>query len=214
MQALFGSDAFRDGRPRAVRLVAALCVACAAASAGAEGTERTGKQVVQESCIACHGTGNAGAPRIGDRKAWAKLSARGLTSLRESALQGIREMPAHGGKPTLSDTEIARAITYMVNQSGGHWTEPVSRSAAPRERTGEEIVKLQCSKCHAEGLHGAPRIDDRDAWVPRMKQGLDATVRSAINGHGGMPARGGLPDLTDNEMRAAIVYMFNPDPRQ
>jgi len=82
--------------------------------------------------------------------------------------------------------------------------------AAPAERTGEEIVKLQCSKCHAEGLHGAPRIDDREAWVPRMKQGLDATVRSAINGHGRMPARGGLVNVTDAELRAAITYMFNP----
>jgi len=81
--------------------------------------------------------------------------------------------------------------------------------AAPPERTGERIVKQQCSQCHATGLHGAPRIDDRAAWVPRMKNGLDATVRSAIKGHGAMPARGGMADLTDTELRSAIVYMFN-----
>ena len=81
--------------------------------------------------------------------------------------------------------------------------------AADKERTGEEIVKQQCSQCHATGAHGAPRIDDRAAWVPRMKNGLDATVRSAIRGHGQMPARGGMANLTDNELRSAIVYMFN-----
>jgi hypothetical protein len=43
-----------------------------------------------------------------------------------------------------------------------------------------------------------------------MRQGLDATVRSAIRGHGKMPARGGLADLTDSELRSAIVYLFNP----
>jgi cytochrome c5 len=81
---------------------------------------------------------------------------------------------------------------------------------AQSERTGEQIVKQQCSHCHEAGVSGAPRIDDRAAWAPRMKRGLDATVRSAIKGHGKMPARGGLVDLTDSELRAAILYMFNP----
>ncbi len=82
--------------------------------------------------------------------------------------------------------------------------------AQTRERSGEEIVKMQCSKCHGTGLHGAPHIDDRAAWAQRMKDGLDATVRSAIRGHGKMPARGGLADLSDSELRAAILYLFNP----
>ncbi len=81
---------------------------------------------------------------------------------------------------------------------------------AQNEKSGEEIVKMQCSKCHATGAHGAPRIDDRAAWTPRMKNGLEATVRSAIKGHGKMPARGGLPSLSDTELRNAILYMFYP----
>ena len=86
----------------------------------------------------------------------------------------------------------------------------VAFAQATSERTGEEIVEMQCVKCHGTGLHGAPRIDDRAAWAPRMRNGLDATVRSAIRGHGSMPARGGMADLTDSELRSAIVYMFNP----
>ncbi|HTG96759.1 MAG TPA: c-type cytochrome [Burkholderiales bacterium] len=82
--------------------------------------------------------------------------------------------------------------------------------AQPRERSGPEVVKAQCVKCHEAGLHGAPKIDDRAAWIPRMKYGVDATVRSAINGHGVMPARGGMANLTDTELRAAILYMFYP----
>jgi cytochrome c5 len=87
---------------------------------------------------------------------------------------------------------------------------PLALAQVPPERSGEQIVKQQCAQCHEKGLHGAPRIDDRAAWAPRMKQGLDATVRSAINGHGKMPARGGLVSVTDTELRAAIAYMFNP----
>ena len=78
------------------------------------------------------------------------------------------------------------------------------------ERSGEQIVRGQCAACHEKGLHGAPRIDDRAAWVPRLKKGLDATVRAAIKGHGAMPSRGGLSDLTDTELRSAVVYLFNP----
>ena len=124
-------------------------------------------------------------------------------------MAGIRQMPAHGGNPKLTDTEIERAITYMVNQSGGHWTEPVSRTTKAPERTGKEIVEAQCVKCHGTGVGGAPKIGDRAAWTPRVKQGLDVVVRSAIHGHGAMPPRGGMADLTDTEIRGAIVYMFN-----
>jgi cytochrome c5 len=171
--------------------------------------ERSGKEVVDSLCISCHGTGANGAPRIGDQKAWSARAAKGLTGLSQSALKGIRQMPAHGGNPALTDTEIERAITYMVNQSGGHWTEPVSRISTAPERTGKEIVQAQCVKCHGTGVNGAPKIGDREAWTPRVKQGLDVVVRSAIHGHGAMPPRGGMADLTDTEIRSAIIYMFN-----
>ena len=177
--------------------------------AGAEAADRTGKQVVESLCISCHTSGAGGAPRIGDSKAWAEREAKGLTGLGKSAMAGIRQMPAHGGNPNLSDTEIERAITYMVNQSGGHWTEPVSRTAAAPERSGKQIVDAQCVKCHGTGVGGAPKIGDRAAWTPRVTQGLDVVVRSAIHGHGAMPPRGGMADLTDAEIRSAIVYMFN-----
>src|SRR5665811_2298742 len=58
---------------------------------------------------------------------------------------------------------------------------------------------------------GAPRIGDRTAWIPRVKQGFEVLVRSAIKGHGSMPSRGDATNLTDSEIRAAIAYMVNPD---
>jgi len=180
--------------------------------AGAQADQLSGKEVVQANCAKCHATGAHGSPKIGDRKAWQERASQGLTSLTEHALKGIREMPAHGGNMALSDFEIKRAVTYMVNRSGGKWREPIDKQAPPAPRTGEQIVKMQCSKCHREGKGGAPKIGDRSAWIPRLKNGLDNTVRSAMNGHGGMPARGGLADLTDAELRSAIIYMFRAQP--
>jgi len=176
--------------------------------AQAEG--RGGKDVVEATCASCHATGLSGAPRIGDKQAWSKRASQGLSSLTRHALDGIRKMPAHGGNPTLTDLEIGRAVAYMVNQSGGKWVEPVSTRDLATERSGEQVVKAQCVKCHKDGVGGAPRIGDRNAWVPRMKLGLDNLARSAIRGHGGMPPRGGQANLTDAELRSAIIYMFNP----
>lgn len=180
--------------------------------ARAQGKERSSKEVVASVCSKCHATGAQGAPKIGDKQAWSKRASQGLSSLTDHALKGIRQMPSHGGSPDLTDLEIKRAITYMVNQSGGKWVEPISKKSPPTLRTGEEVVKAQCIKCHETGKGGAPKIGDRDAWIPRLKEGLDSTVRSAMKGHGGMPARGGLADLTDSELRSAVIYLFRGPP--
>jgi cytochrome c5 len=175
-----------------------------------QGEDLTGKEVVDRVCASCHATGVNGAPKIGDKEAWSNRATQGLSSLTTHALEGIRNMPAHGGHPELSDLEIARAVTYMVNQSGGNWVEPASTKDLATERSGEQIVKAQCAKCHEEGVGGAPKTGDLQAWVQRMKQGLPYLVSSAIHGHGGMPPRGGQANLTDSELRSAILYMYNP----
>jgi cytochrome c5 len=192
--------------------VALAVLVTASLDARAQGKERSGKEVVDSVCSKCHATGAQGAPKIGDKQAWSKRASQGLSSLTDHALKGIRQMPSHGGSPDLTDFEIKRAVTYMVNQSGGKWVEPISKKSPPAPRTGDEIVKAQCFKCHETGKGGAPKIGDRDAWVPRLKEGLDSTVRSAMKGHGGMPARGGMADLTDSELRSAVIYLFRGPP--
>lgn len=101
---------------------------------------------------------------------------------------------------------LAAALAAVLLASYAH---ELARAQA-RDRSGEQVVAAQCAKCHATGEGGAPRIGDKAAWTPRLSHGLDAAIRSAIAGHGAMPARGGLADLTDLEVRSAIVYMFNP----
>jgi len=190
-------------------ILGALALALAALAAPAGATDMSGKEVVDTTCSKCHAEGLNGAPKIGDATAWKKRASQGLESLTQHALLGIRKMPPHGTNFALSDIEIQRAITYMVNRSGGRWTEPISKSELPAERSGEQVVATQCHKCHEAGLNGAPHIGVSSEWAPRLAHGLDALVRSAINGHGGMPARGGMTDLTDSELRHAIIYMYS-----
>lgn len=171
--------------------------------------DKTGKEIVAAVCGACHTSGVLNAPKIGDKAAWGKLIAEGLPRIKQDSIKGVRQMPARGGNPDLSDIEIERAIVYMANQSGGKWIEPVSSTAKPAERSGEQVVQAACASCHQTGVGGAPKIGDRAAWIPRATKGYDIVVRSAIKGHAGMPARGGMADLTDGELRNAATYMFN-----
>lgn len=183
---------------------------CAPANASAQAAERSGKQVVDTVCAKCHTKGESGAPKIGDKQAWRERTQLGLGGLTEHAITGVRKMPAHGGSKDLTDLELGRAITYMVNQSGGKWIEPASAKELAAVMTGKQVVEMQCAKCHATGERGAPKIGDRDAWVPVLKRGVDHAVNIAIHGHGGMKPRSSKADLKDEEIRNAILYMFNP----
>ena len=117
-------------------------------------------------------------------------------------------MPAHGGNAGVSDIEIERAIPTWSTSPGGHRVEPVGGATPAVVRTSERSPARNAPSA-TRPAGGAPKIGDRAAWIPRLKKGLDPLVASAIHGHGAMPARGGLPDLSDEEIRGAIVYMFN-----
>jgi cytochrome c5 len=167
--------------------------------------DRSGKEVVDTVCITCHGPGKDGAPRIDDRAEWAKRAAKGLDKLNENAITGVRKMPAHGGQAALTDLEMTRGVAYLV--SGGAAADPQKPYTPARIRSGEQVVKERCQECHADGRNGAPRIGDIDAWKPRLRNGVAPLVNSAIGGHKGMPARGGMASLSDAEIRAAVNYM-------
>jgi len=103
--------------------------------AGAAGAARTGEEMVKTVCGACHLTGAAGAPKIGDKAAWGPRIQEGLAKLTGQAIKGVTVkgalvMPPKGGAADASDFEIARAIVYMANQSGGSLKEPAAPAPA------------------------------------------------------------------------------------
>ena len=91
----------------------------APAAAGAQPTD--GKSVYESACVACHATGLAGAPRIGDLTAWAPRIAQGAATLEKHAIEGFQGaagiMPAKGGRTDLSDEAVRAAVEHMVAQS-------------------------------------------------------------------------------------------------
>jgi len=140
-----------------------------AAPAGPKGA-LTGEQVYQQVCKTCHEAGLAGAHKLGDQAAWAKVIAQGEKLTVEHAIKGIRAMPAKGGNPELEDVEVQRGVVFMVNKAGAAWKEPATTAVAAMptvtadsNRTGAQVVAATCGKCHQTGEGGAPRIGDRAA---------------------------------------------------
>lgn len=77
---------------------------------------------------------------------------------------------------------------------------------------GKVIFDHLCTTCHETGAAGAPRITDKAAWAPRIKEGLATLVKHAIDGYTGpdgnhMPAKGGNPALTDAQVEATVKWM-------
>lgn len=115
------------------------------------------------------------------------------------------------GKPE----EIAARIKPVgsVTLAGGDAVAPpvAASTASPATAAagpGEEIYNKACFACHASGAAGAPKIDDKAAWEPRVVQGVDQLLHTAINGKGGMPPKGTCATCSDDDLMAAIKYML------
>lgn len=191
------------------------------------------KDIYAATCAACHASGVAGAPKLGDAAEWKKrLAAGGQAALVQSVLQGKGAMPPKGGNAALSVDEIRAVVQLMTGGGGGKAAEagkaaptrpaaPGAASApataarasamaptAPTSATpGRATFDLACAPCHRTGVLNSPRIDDPAAWTARLAQGVAALQASAIGGKGGMPPKGANPNLSDDEVRAAVEYI-------
>lgn len=76
-----------------------------------------GAKVYTSTCIACHGSGAMGAPKFGNKAAWAPRIKQGKATLYAHALHGYKMMPAKGGNPSLSDADVKAAVDYMVQHA-------------------------------------------------------------------------------------------------
>ena len=173
---------------------------------------RSGEQIVKTVCAACHQTGVANAPKLGDKAAWASRIKEGLPQMVKDAINGAKAMPPRGGDASLTDDEVTRAVVYMLNLAGAKFKEPAAPAAqktAAAAADGKKIYDTTCVACHATGVANAPKLGDKAAWAPRIKGGTDALLQSVIKGKGAMPPKAGNPSASDAELRAAVEFMVS-----
>ena len=74
-------------------------------------------------------------------------------------------------------------------------------------KSGEELYTA-CAACHNAGVLNAPKLGDKAGWGDRLAKGVDTLYANAINGIGGMPAKGGRADFSDDDIKKAVDYML------
>jgi cytochrome c5 len=198
-----------------VQPVARLEIGAPAAAPGA----RAAADIVKSICAACHQTGAANAPKLGDAAAWAPRIKTGVNALVQSVIKGKGAMPPKAGDASLTEGEIHNAVVLMANQAGAKFKEkpaaaPAQKQAAATPQKsgaadGKAVYDKVCIACHQVSVANSPKLGDKAAWAPRIQTGLDSLMQSVIKGKGAMPPKAGNPALTDAEIRAAVEFMVS-----
>jgi cytochrome c5 len=140
---------------------------------------QSGQAVYNATCVACHGSGAAGAPKVGDAGGWGARIAQGYDTLVQHAVQGIRAMPAKGGNPDLDDIEVARAVVYMTNQSGAKFKEPEAPAAGAQAPAQANAAGTSAT---APATAAAP-APAQPAATPGTPPAAGAIATPAVAGH-------------------------------
>jgi cytochrome c-550 PedF len=189
---------------------------------GNEKAIEIGKHAYAQNCARCHGIEAVSGGIAPDLREKLPLGDEGDEIFKERMVNGA----------------IRNGVTYMpkfdgiVKQEGlwaiRSWLESVSvdapvKAAAPAAttaaapvasatpataRTGEQVFNTVCTACHTAGILNAPKIDDKAAWEPRAAKGLQGLLATSTTGLNQMPAKGGDPSLTEQELSDAITYML------
>ena len=140
------------------------------------------------------------------RDAWFKVDKPGTYRGQCAELCGKE----HGFMPIV--------VEVMEPAKFAEWAGKHKTAAAPAAATaavaaagggdGKGTYEKACSVCHASGVAGAPKFGDKAAWKPRIATGADALHNSALKGKNAMPPKGGMADLPDGNVVAAVDYMM------
>ena len=122
--------------------------------------------------------------------------------------------------PKWDDARVAQMIEERIMPVGKLNTsgEPIvsgsvslisEAQAAPDYASGEAVYNAVCQACHTTGVLNSPMLGDATTWGDRLAKGEDTLYQSVLNGLNLMPARGGRPDLSDEQVRMAVDYMLD-----
>ena len=185
---------------------------------------RAAADIVKNTCAACHQTGAANAPKLGNAEEWAPRIKTGINAMVQSVIKGKGAMPPKAGDPSLTEGEVHNAVVLMANQAGAKFKEkpaaaptqqqtatstPQQAAASPQKADGKAVYDKVCIACHQVSVANSPKLGDQAAWAPRIKTGMDSLVQSVIKGKGAMPPKAGNPALSEQEIRAAVDFMVS-----
>ena len=161
-----------------------------------------GKAVYDRSCAACHATGAAGAPKLGDVAAWAPRIKTGAAALFASATKGKGVMPPRGGNPALTDAEIKAVVAYMMAQSSG----AAAKAVAPAAPTAAAKVEAAAPK----PAPAVPVPTPAPAPVPATPVAASQSATAVVATAPAAPASGATVNTFNRLMRPAAAGNLPP----
>ena len=216
-------------------IAAVACNACHVA--GVLGAPKNGDKAAWEQRMAAAGgvdgltasviAGKGGMPPRGGSTASDEELRAAVEYLLTDAGIDVAAAPAAAPEPAAAPSPAA-TVGAAVQQAAEGMTDaaqsvadavmPASEPAAPAAASagtaidldkGKTIYDTACFACHVSGVAGAPKLEDKANWAPRIALGMDALVASVLNGKGAMPPKGGRMDIPDADIKAAVAYMLH-----
>ena len=132
-----------------------------------------------------------------------------------SGMSGMAAQEGMSGMSGMAAQEGMSGMSGMAAQEGMSGMSGMTADAAPAGKVdGEKVYKALCFSCHDMGIAGAPKLGDKTEWDPRIAKGMDALYTSALKGKNDvpgkvMPAKGGNPALSDDEVKASVDFMVS-----
>ena len=129
-----------------------------------------------------------------------------------SILSGCGEKKEEPKMESSTTTTTTTTTSDQQGMSGMSGMSGMAGQTAGAAVDGEKVYKSLCFSCHDMGVAGAPKLGDKQDWGPRIAKGMDALYTSSLKGKNDvpgkiMPAKGGNPALSDDEVKAAVDYM-------
>ncbi|WGI25429.1 c-type cytochrome [Halomonas alkaliantarctica] len=161
-----------------------------------------------------------GNPNLSDEEMEAAVAYMVEPVMEVPELGGGDDAASEESAPVEEATEEAaategEAASTEENMAANDGTESEEAAAASEEASGGSDLDGEalyassgCVACHDNGVAGAPTKGDSEAWAARLEKGADELYASAINGKGAMPAKGGNPNLSDEEVMAVVDYLM------
>lgn len=131
----------------------------------------------------------------------------GVIKIVLSTMQDIEKQVVTPESMTAED--VAERIKPVAQAYIGEAPVVVAPAVEESVGGGEQIVTQVCSMCHSSGMMSSPKLGSKADWAPRIEKGVETLYSNAINGINMMPARGGRPDLSDDDIKAAVDHMLS-----
>lgn len=192
---------------------------------GNEKAIEIGKHAYAQNCARCHGIEAVSGGIAPDLREKLPLGDEGDEIFKERMVNGairngVTYMPKFDG--VVKQEGLWAIRSWLASVSVDAPATATSTAAAPASapaasaspsvpavaRTGEQVFNTVCTACHTAGILNAPKIDDKAAWAARAAKGLQGLIASSSTGLNQMPAKGGDPSLTEQELSEAITYIF------